>query len=147
VSERLSAGARLLWAKVLNPAPISYRKCELPSLQGPIVSEQTEHNGNTWSPRAKWTFAVFAIIGAFFLIAEHRAHILPFLPWLFLAACPLMHLFMHGGHGGHGGHRGHGGGNRPDAGSGSSTGSKPEGTWGGDAAPKEDSHRHHGGRP
>jgi hypothetical protein len=29
-----------------------------------------------------------------------------------LLACPLMHLFMHGGHGGHGGHEGH----RGDAG-------------------------------
>jgi hypothetical protein len=28
---------------------------------------------------------------------------LPFL-FLFLLACPLLHLFMHGGHGGHGGH-------------------------------------------
>jgi hypothetical protein len=26
---------------------------------------------------------------------------LPWLPWLFLAACPLMHMFMHHGHGGH----------------------------------------------
>ncbi len=25
-------------------------------------------------------------------------------PYLFLLACPLMHLFMHRGHGGHGGH-------------------------------------------
>jgi hypothetical protein len=27
------------------------------------------------------------------------------LPFLFLLACPLLHLFMHGGHGSHGGHR------------------------------------------
>jgi len=26
------------------------------------------------------------------------------LPFLFLLACPLMHMFMHRGHGGHGGH-------------------------------------------
>jgi hypothetical protein len=25
-----------------------------------------------------------------------------------LLACPLLHLFMHGGHGGHGGHGAHG---------------------------------------
>jgi hypothetical protein len=30
------------------------------------------------------------------------------LPFLLLAACPLMHLFMHHGHGGQGGHS-HGG--------------------------------------
>jgi hypothetical protein len=32
------------------------------------------------------------------------------LPYLLVAACPLMHLFMHHGHGGHGDHGGHGGG-------------------------------------
>ncbi|WP_442892045.1 DUF2933 domain-containing protein [Denitromonas sp.] len=43
------------------------------------------------------------------LAIEHQAHLLGWLPWLFLAACPLMHVFMHGGHG-HGGHGGkHGG--------------------------------------
>jgi hypothetical protein len=29
------------------------------------------------------------------------------LPWLLILACPLMHVFMHGGHGGHGGHGEH----------------------------------------
>ena len=44
----------------------------------------------------------FLAIAAFFLWTEHRAHLLGVLPWLLLAACPLMHLFMHrGGHGGH----------------------------------------------
>jgi hypothetical protein len=27
--------------------------------------------------------------------------VVPYLPWLFLAACPLMHMFMHHGHGRH----------------------------------------------
>ena len=45
---------------------------------------------------------VFLAIAAFFLWVEHRAHVLGVLPWLLLAACPLLHLFMHrGGHGGH----------------------------------------------
>lgn len=47
-------------------------------------------------------FAGFLVIGAFFLITEHRAHVLGWLPFILLAACPLMHLFMHKGHGGHG---------------------------------------------
>jgi hypothetical protein len=34
----------------------------------------------------------------------HRAHVIQFLPWMLLALCPLMHLFMHGGHD-RGGHR------------------------------------------
>ena len=111
------------------------------------MTEQTEHDTNVWSSRAKWAFAVFAIVGAFFLIAEHRAHVLPFLPWLFLAACPLMHLFMHGGHGGHGGHHRSGGGNPPDAGSGGASGTRREGSLDGGGGPEGDNHRHHGGRP
>uniref|UniRef100_UPI003F497276 DUF2933 domain-containing protein n=1 Tax=Cupriavidus yeoncheonensis TaxID=1462994 RepID=UPI003F497276 len=39
----------------------------------------------------------------YFLWTEHRAHVIQILPFLLLAACPLMHLFMHHGHGhGHG---------------------------------------------
>jgi len=49
--------------------------------------------------KAKWILAVFAVIAGFLLLVEHRAHVLPYLPWLLLAACPLMHLLMH--HGGH----------------------------------------------
>ena len=41
-------------------------------------------------------------IALFFLWEEHEAHILGALPWLLFLACPLIHLFMHGGHG-HGG--------------------------------------------
>ena len=47
-------------------------------------------------------------IAAFFLITEHRAHLVGGLVWLtilLLLACPLIHMFGHGGHGGHGGHR------------------------------------------
>ena len=53
-----------------------------------------------------WVFLVLAVIGGALLLSEHRAHVLGALPYLFLLACPLMHIFMHGGHG----HR-HGGGN------------------------------------
>lgn len=43
----------------------------------------------------------FIAIAGFFLWTEHRAHALGVLPYLLLAACPIIHLFMHGGHGGH----------------------------------------------
>ncbi|MBP0595790.1 DUF2933 domain-containing protein [Paraburkholderia sp. LEh10] len=43
----------------------------------------------------------FIAIGGFYLVTEHRAHLLGWLPFLLLLACPLMHLFMH--HGDHGG--------------------------------------------
>lgn len=42
-------------------------------------------------------------IAAFFLMTEHRAHLVAGLTWLplvLLLACPLIHLFGHGGHGG-----------------------------------------------
>jgi len=58
-----------------------------------------------WKTRSGVVLLGFLAIGAYFLITEHRAHLalaLPYLPWLLFLACPLMHLFMHGGHGGHG---------------------------------------------
>lgn len=55
-----------------------------------------------WS-RANIVLVAFLAIAGFYLIAEHRAHLLGALPFLLLLACPLMHVFMHGGHGGHGG--------------------------------------------
>lgn len=58
--------------------------------------------------------AAIALIGAvaYFLLVEHRAHLLQWLPWLIIALCPLLHVFMHRGHGrddddrhGHSGHK------------------------------------------
>lgn len=53
--------------------------------------------------RMKVALAVFAAVAAFYLFAEHRAHLFGVLPYLLLLACPLVHFFMHGRHGGHGG--------------------------------------------
>lgn len=44
----------------------------------------------------------FLAVAAYFLFSEHRAHFISYLPFVLLAACPLMHVFH--GHGGHGGH-------------------------------------------
>jgi hypothetical protein len=60
--------------------------------------------------RANLVLLGFLAIGGYFLVTEHWAHIVPSLPWLFLLACPLMHVFMHGGDSGHGGGGGDGGG-------------------------------------
>jgi short subunit fatty acids transporter len=49
----------------------------------------------------RWIFWGFALVGAYFLITEHRAHVYQYLPYVLLLACPLLHLFH--GHGGHGG--------------------------------------------
>jgi hypothetical protein len=43
----------------------------------------------------------FLLIAGFFLVTEHTAHFFGLLPFLLLAACPLLHLFSHGRHGGH----------------------------------------------
>lgn len=61
-----------------------------------------------WRSRTGLVTIAFLAIAAFYLVAEHRAHLLGWLPWLILLACPLLHVFMHSGHGGHGG-QGHGG--------------------------------------
>ena len=53
----------------------------------------------TW-PQA--TLVVFLGVAGFFLLTEHRAHVLGYLPFLIFLLCPLMHLFMHKGHGKHG---------------------------------------------
>jgi hypothetical protein len=54
--------------------------------------------------RGRWVFYCFLAIAGFLLFTEHRAHVLGILPYLFLLACPLMHLFMHHGHGDHDSH-------------------------------------------
>lgn len=54
--------------------------------------------------RGQWVFYGFLIFAGLLLFTEHRAHVLGFLPYLILLACPLMHLFMHHGHGGHNHH-------------------------------------------
>lgn len=45
----------------------------------------------------------FLAIAAFFLLTEHRAHVLGALPYVLLLLCPLLHFFGHGRHGARGG--------------------------------------------
>ena len=69
-------------------------------------SRPTTAQSTFWTSRAFLVFLGFAAIALVLLWEEHRAHILGALPYLLLLACPLMHVFMHGGHGGHGYRRG-----------------------------------------
>jgi hypothetical protein len=57
-----------------------------------------------WRSRAAIGLIIFFVIGTFLLTSEHRAHVFGMLPYLLLLACPLLHVFMHGGHGRHGRH-------------------------------------------
>lgn len=50
---------------------------------------------------------VLAVMASIYLYLAHQAHVYALLPYLVLAVCPLMHMFMHRGHGhGHGHHQG-----------------------------------------
>ena len=60
-----------------------------------------------WHSRYAIGLVVFGAIAMYFLLSEHRAHFISALPFLLLLACPLMHIFMHGGHGRHGGGHAH----------------------------------------
>jgi len=50
---------------------------------------------------SRWVFLGFVLIAGYFLLTEHRAHVVQFLPFVLLLACPLLHIFH--GHGVHGG--------------------------------------------
>lgn len=75
-------------------------------LPGRPEAEHRPGNGSEpkksfWTSTTGLVTIAFLAIAAFFLVSEHRAHALGFLPWLLLLACPLLHMFGHGGHGGH----------------------------------------------
>ena len=66
-----------------------------------MAQNNTHHVRN--GPSSRWLVALvlFLAIGAFFLFSEHRAHGFYVLAWLLLLACPLLHMWMHGGHESH----------------------------------------------
>ncbi len=65
--------------------------------------EQEKPLPSFWRSPAGLTLMVAIAVGGFYLVTEHTAHLLGSLPYLVFLACPLMHVFMHGGHR-HGGH-------------------------------------------
>ena len=81
-------------------------------------SEHESGRGGFFTSAANIALIGFLAIAGYFLVTEHRAHIataIPYLPFLLILACPLLHIFMHGGHGGHdGGENSRG--NPPDGG-------------------------------
>ena len=80
-----------------------------------------------WCSRYAVGLLVIGAVAMYFLLSEHRSHFFGALPFLLLLACPLMHMFMHGGHGEHGGRHGNQvgdqqGANSPDSGPAPKTG-------------------------
>jgi len=55
-------------------------------------------SGFRWRSPLGMALLGFLAIAGFFLIAEHRAHLLGVLPFVLVALCPLLHRFSHGGH-------------------------------------------------
>ncbi len=61
-----------------------------------------------WSRKANGVLIGFLLVAGFFLLTEHRAHLLAPLPLILLLACLLMHLLMRHGESYHGDRSGHG---------------------------------------
>lgn len=53
-----------------------------------------------WRTPAGVFMLVAGLVGLYYLLTEHLTHVTQAIPYLFLLACPLMHLFGHR-HGGH----------------------------------------------
>lgn len=64
-------------------------------------STPTQSAGGFWRSRRGLALIAFLAAGAFYLYAEHRAHLYGALPYLLLLACPLLHMLMHRDHGKH----------------------------------------------
>ena len=59
---------------------------------------------DSWLNRHRWiSYGALAVI-AYYLLTEHLQHVIAYLPFLILAACPIMHIFMHHGHNRHDDH-------------------------------------------
>ena len=85
--------------------PVTARRSAVAPVRFPsgrlVMHASTQARSRTW-----WAFAGFIAIAGFLMFTEHRAHLFGALPFLFLLACPFLHMFGHGGHGANGGHAG-----------------------------------------
>lgn len=63
-----------------------------------------DHPPSFWGSRYSIGLLVIGAVAGYFLLKEHLVHVASALPFLLVLACPIMHLFMHGGRG-HGGHK------------------------------------------
>jgi hypothetical protein len=50
------------------------------------------------SHRSSLLWALVALLAGVLILTGHGPHVIGYLPFLFLFACPLMHMLMHGKH-------------------------------------------------
>jgi hypothetical protein len=65
--------------------------------------EQHTQRPSFWRSPFGLVCTLLAIAASVYLYLVHKDHVLALLPYAILAACPLMHMFMHRGHS-HGDH-------------------------------------------
>ncbi len=63
------------------------------------MRHESRKGGSFLRSRSGLVLLAFLAIAGFYLVTEHTAHVFGVLPYLLLLACPLLHVFMHGGHG------------------------------------------------
>lgn len=64
-----------------------------------MTHDHSDHQGpSNYAKISRYVFFGFVAVAAYFLITEHRAHLFGVLPFLLIAACPLLHMFHHRGH-------------------------------------------------
>ena len=66
-----------------------------------MMAMQPQQRGGWCPSRTTLALLGFLAVAGFFLLQGHTNHVVAALPFLLILACPLMHLFMHGGHGSH----------------------------------------------
>jgi hypothetical protein len=72
------------------------------------MSPQHEEHAPHESGLKDWLYSrtggatcIALMVLGFLIYTGHSAHLFGAVPYLLILACPLMHLFMHGGHGHH----------------------------------------------
>lgn len=63
-------------------------------------------SGPNWYRINQWLLWIGLAAAVGWMFFRHNAHLGQLLPFLIVLACPLLHLFGHGGRGGHDGHVG-----------------------------------------
>jgi hypothetical protein len=70
-----------------------------PDIRRQAEASPTDEPCPFWRSRTGLIAIGFMLIAGSVFLFEHRIHVLGYLPFLLLLACPLMHMFMHRGHG------------------------------------------------